>query len=290
MRTKLTGATQRLSRRPAAWLGRSFPAFFDRRVRNPIFVIGMAKSGKSLVCSLLRLHPDLAYWREANEIWDPSGYPWVRSARKTPPLWADPAAYTLRWWRDAQPRRHEIRATFGAFQWFCRRPYFLNDTPLNTFRIPYLLDMFPDARFVHVIRDGREVVCWRITKLTEKIRSDPAPYQKFGLTAAPDEVLIRLARYWRETMEEVDRQSETLRLRQTGRLLELKYEELCANTSLTLVRTFEFAGLDPSCVVPAVHEHTLKILEPRWRGMLDPRLVKQVRAAMEPMLTQKGYA
>jgi hypothetical protein len=296
VQSKLILISQKLSGYLAPRLGHGFPRFFAGRVRNPIFVIGCGRSGKSLLARLLRLHLDLAYWQEANEVWDPSGYPWITSARETPPLWADPVAYTARWWRDAQPRREEIQATFGAFQSLCRRPYLLNDTALNVFRIPHLLDMFPDARFVHIVRDGREVVCWRFPKQYEKIRSDPAPYREAGLPAAlvgqtaPEELLVRLAAFWRETMEEVARQDEALRLSQTGRLLELKYEELCADTSAVLARAFQFAGLDPSRWPPGGQEHLLKVLKPRWSEMLDPVQAEQVTAAMEPMLTQKGYA
>ncbi len=296
IRSDLILVSQKLNRRLAPWLSRGFAGFFAVRVRNPIFVIGSGQSGKSLLARLLRLHRDLAYWQEANEVWDPGGYPWITSARETPPLWVDPAAYTARWWRDAQPRRQEIQAAFGAFQWLCRKPCFLNDTPLNVFRIPYLLDMFPDARFVHMVRDGREVVSWRFPKQYEKIRSDPAPYREAGLPAslvgqtAPEELLLRLAAFWRETMEEVARQDETFQLSQTGRLLELTYEELCADTLAVLARTCRFAGLDPSRFAPGIQEHGLKILEPRWREVLDPAQIRQVTAVMEPMLTQKGYA
>jgi hypothetical protein len=279
-----------ISKKLSPRLARGFPGVFTRHVRNPIFVIGCGQSGKSLLCRLLKLHPDLAYWQEANEVWDPSGYPWITSARETPPLWADPEAYTVRWWRDAQPRREEIQASFGAFQWLCRRSYLLNDTPLNVFRIPYLLSMFPDARFVHVVRDGREVVCCRVTKQYEKIRSNPAPYQEVGLATTFEELLVRLAAFWRETMEEVAQQDETLRLSQTGRLLELTYEELCADASAVLARTCRFAELEPSHSVHGVKEHGLEILEPRWREKLDPAQVKEITAEMEPMLTRKGYA
>ena len=73
------------------------------------------------------------------------------------------------------------------------------------------------------------------------------------------------------------------------RLLELTYEELCADPSAVLMRACRFAGLDASRFAPVIQEHGLKILEPRWREMLDPAQVKQVTAMMEPMLARKGY-
>ena len=278
-----------ISKKLSPRLASGFPDFFASCVRNPIFVIGCGRSGKSLLSRLLRLHPDVAYWQEATKIWDPSGYPWLTSARETPPLWADPVAYTARWWRDAQPRREQIQATFGAYQWLQRRPYFLNDTPLNTFRIPYLLAMFPDARFIHMLRDGREVACQRTTKLYEKIRSNPAPYQEFGINPSVEELLVRLATFWKEIMEEIARQDETLQINRKGKLLELKYEELCADTVGVLARTCQFAGLDSSRFIPIIQDHKLKVLEPKWEAMLNPAQVIRMTAAMEPMLAQKGY-
>jgi hypothetical protein len=293
--SKLKLCSEKLSRCLAPRLARAFPDFFAARIRNPIYVVGVAKSGKSLLCSLLALHPDVAYWQEANEVWDPDGYPWSTSAREAPPLWVDPVAHTERWWCDTQPRRKEIQATFGAFQWLCRRPKLLNDTALNAHRIPYLFDHFPDARFVHVVRDGREVVNWRFSKLRKKIQSNPVTYEEVGFTSAhvreegSEKLLLRLAAFWRETMEEVARQDDAFRLSETGRLLELTYEELCADTSAVLARTCRFAGLDPSRFRPIIQERVQQVGEPRRLEILDPALIKQAAAVMEPMLTRKGY-
>lgn len=270
-------------------LARRFPGYFSKHIQNPIFVIGSAKSGKSLFARLLRLHPDIAYWQEANEIWDPYGYPWDTSGRETLPHWADPVAYTERWWRDVQPLCEQISATFGAYQWLLHKPYLLNDTPLNTFRIPFLLEMFPNARFIHVVRDGREFVCWRVKKQYEKINSNPAYFHEVGLALSYEELLVRLAILWREIMEEVIRQDETLQLSLKGKLMELKYEKLCADTVDVMTRTCQFVGLNPSRFILTIQENKLKVLEPRWKKMLDPKQVSHVTAAMAPMLAQKGY-
>lgn len=278
-----------LSKKFSPWLASGFPGYFASCVRNPIFVIGCGRSGKSLLSRLLRLHPEVAYWQEATEIWDPDGYPWFTSARETPPLWADPVSYTARWWRDAKPRQKQILATFGAYQWLLHKAFFLNDSPLNTFRIPHLLDMFPDARFIHMVRDGREVTYQRMTKLYEKIGSNPVPYQDFGINPSVDELLLRLATFWKEIMEEITHQDDTYQLTSKGKLLELEYEEMCADTVGVLARTCRFIGLETTLFIPVIQENSLKILEPKWKTMLDSTQTRKVTAAMEPTLAQKGY-
>lgn len=285
MRLKRTGTSQKLS----PLVARCFPGFFARYLRNPIFVIGYGKSGKTLLTGLLRLHIDAAHWQEANDIWDPQGFPWRTSARETLPVWIDPVAFTARWWRDAQNRQKEIQAIFGAYQWLWRRPYFLNDTPLSTFRIPYLLTMFPEARFIHVVRDGREAACWYARKQHEKMRAYPAAYEASGLACSLEELLVTLAGFWKTNLEEVARQDEALRLSRRGVLLELTYEELCANTSAVLERACRFTDLDPSRFAPAISEHKLENRNHIWKEVLDPALLTQMVTAMEPMLAQKGY-
>ena len=39
------------------------------------------------------------------------------------------------------------------------RPRWAEKTPLNVRHIPWILERFPEARFIHVVRDGRDVVC-----------------------------------------------------------------------------------------------------------------------------------
>ena len=270
-------------------MARFFPDFWAGCPRNPIFVIGYSRSGKSLLTGLLGLHRDVAYWQEANHVWDPRGYPWWSSGRETPPLWVDPVAYTLRWWRDTQPRQREIQAVFGAYQWIWRKPYFLNDNPFNTFRIAYLLAMFPQARFIHMVRDGREVAYWRACKQFEKVQVDPTLYESAGLPHTFEGLLMRLAALWRTTMQEVTRQDEALHLSRDGLILEVKYEEMCADTPAELERVCRFAGLDPSRFDPAIHGRKLQVLDCRWEEELDPALARQAITEMEPLLSQKGY-
>ena len=38
------------------------------------------------------------------------------------------------------------------------RPYVAERTPLHVFHLPLIAEVYPDARFVHIIRDGRDAV------------------------------------------------------------------------------------------------------------------------------------
>src|SRR4051794_16959899 len=94
------------------------PDWWSLRLHNPVFVIGCARSGTTVLSQWLDSHADVANLSEANDIWDPSGYPYARSrnGRESPPSWINPETYTERWWKDNQNRQTEIRAIFAVYQ------------------------------------------------------------------------------------------------------------------------------------------------------------------------------
>jgi hypothetical protein len=59
-------------------LANLMPDFWISQLHNPIFIIGTARSGTTLLVRLLGSHPDIANWSEANVIWDPTGYPYCQ--------------------------------------------------------------------------------------------------------------------------------------------------------------------------------------------------------------------
>ncbi len=105
-------------------LAKWFPNWFSQKVKNPLFIIGCARSGTSLLTRLLSQHKSIANWSEANDIWDPYGYPWRYSNLATLPIEFTPIEFTDRWWRAAEPRGQEVQAVFGAFQWLLKKKSF----------------------------------------------------------------------------------------------------------------------------------------------------------------------
>lgn len=282
--------THNLTVRLSPLLAKTNPDFFAGQLRNPIFVIGSARSGTTLLAGLLGQHPQVAHWSEANQIWDPTWYPWRPENRGRWPMEYDPEAFTRRWWGEAQPRQQQIRATFGAYQWLKRKPYFLNKSPFHTFRLPHLRQMFPQARFIHLIRDGRAVVYSYARRLQtkDKLREWPEP-QQTEFENSFDELALWLSAFWKAGLAEVARQDEQLGLSRAGLLSEMTYEQLCADTASTLTRLWRHTGLDAADLRPVTSQTTLKDQNYKWQQALDPKLVDQMTAAMEPLLTQHRY-
>lgn len=270
-------------------LSRVAPKFWSGQIRQPIFILGCARSGTTLLATLLSYHRDVADWSEANEVWDPDGHPWRLSARETPPVWIDPVSFIERWWRDAEPRQEEIRSVFGAHQFLQGKSRFSNKTPYNTLRIPQVLSIFPDARLINIVRDGRAVVYSYLQREVKKIRKAPAVYDQANIPSAPDEIAVQLAAFWKFNVEEVRRQDDLLHLTSRGQLLDLKYEDLCSDTANGLKLICEFATLDPDRFDTRVSAIATPDQNYKWKSVLEDTLVSKLVSTMEPALSASGY-
>ena len=118
-------------------------AFSDSTI--PIVVLlGAARSGTTLLAEhLLADHPDVAYWGEPNHIWRLGTL-----YRKT----------DVRSGADATPERIDrIRRHFREYLDQSDGQILLEKSPANCLRIPFIRRVFPEAVFIHLIRDGRDV-------------------------------------------------------------------------------------------------------------------------------------
>jgi hypothetical protein len=266
------------------------PSQMEPRVANPVFFIGSGRSGTSTLARLLGSHPDVAVFpHEANELWHPGLYPWFRSQRETLPLWRDPYAFTaasLRRRTAADDQR--LKALLGSYQRLFRRHYVVNKSVMITFMIPYVLELFPDARFIHLVRDGRAVALSFAKMERRKIDRHPAPYRKSGLDCSLKTLIDDFARHWRQHIAEVETQRRVLNLDSGRRIHELRYEDLCANPRSELTSLARFLKVEPEGFdtrrYAAIENRNYK-----FRDELDDATVQRISGLMQPELLQKGY-
>jgi hypothetical protein len=268
-------------------LGRLFPGWADGQLRNPVLLIGVARSGTTVLADLLGTHPQVANWSELNHLWDPRGYPWEASDHSRPPDWADPHAFVRAWWSDTPPEyRRAIRRALGVYQAFARRPVLLNKSPMHTFRVTQMLEMIPEARFVYLVRDGRAVVNSYAGKIAPKIQTLPEAYRNKGLDLSFDELVLALARHWAEAQRQYNQYKGCLRADQ---LLAVRYEDLCAQPRQVLGSMMQFMGVAPE----KFDWSRTKVLADRndqWRNALPEALRREAQAIMADGLSQWGYA
>lgn len=113
--------------------------------RPTILIIGAARSGTHLLASILESHIDCAYANEVNSIW--------RIARGTPRHDAIPPDLAT----DAACK--SIRARLDRIRDDKGRTVLMEKTASNCLRLPFVYRVYPDAWYIHIVRDGRDVAC-----------------------------------------------------------------------------------------------------------------------------------
>jgi Sulfotransferase family len=237
------------------------------------FVVGCSRSGTTLLRAMLDAHPELAVPPESHFAIQPR----IRLRRDR---W-----FGL-WGIDAPDLRgldvaDAVRAVFAAYAAAQRKPRYADKTPHYVSHLPLLAQRFPEARFVHLIRDGRDVAL----SLLE------VPWGPNTLEAA--------AVHWRRRV---------LEGRAAGlppeRYREVRYEALVAHAEAELRALAPWLGLayDPAVLAyagrsitvpyPEHHRHLGQPPTPGlrdWRRDMAPADVARFAAVAGDALAALGY-
>lgn len=155
----------------------------------------------------------------------------------------------------------------------------------HTARIPVLLEMFPDARFVHIHRDPYEVFA---STLHMRSHTD---WENFFHLPGRDVLELRREQTLRLGRRLFDRVLEDRALIPKDRLIELAYADLCGHELATVERvydTFQFPGFDAARPVLASYVAGIEGYR-RNRLSLDARSRDEVYDHWRPMFEAYGY-
>jgi hypothetical protein len=211
-----------------------------RAAEHPaVFVVGVARSGTTLLRLQLDSHPELAIPPE-------TGFGALLTSFGERPIGPDgllDALAGLPTWPDLGIDRAQLGAAFAELdEWNAGaglRAYYRayaamhgkarwgDKTPGNIAHMPALANAFPEARFIHIIRDGRDVAA--------SLR---------GLPFAPgDGSVAAVAAHWRDSVDRAQRAGATL-----PHYREVRYETLVTDPEATLRGLCDFAELafDPA--------------------------------------------
>jgi Sulfotransferase family len=245
----------------------------------PLFLVGAPRSGTTLLYKALCLHPEVAWI--SNWARRAPGVPALALFNRVPPrlpqarrtAWfgpgaADAYAYNRRrpvWERlfpapvEGEPiYRHcgvgedgqgppdprvaaRLRRCLADLQRFAGGSLLISKRIANNRRIPLLAAAFPEARFVHLIRDGRAVafslsrVDWWQDEVVWWYGDTPRRWTDEG--GNPWELC---ARHWLRELAAID---EGLQAVPAGQRLEIRYEDLVEAPVAGVRRVAAFAGL-----------------------------------------------
>jgi hypothetical protein len=230
-----------------------------RLIPSAAFLIGCARSGTSILGEALAAHPRVQYRFELSPLWQrifpDADDDRLEAERATPELARE--CY--------EALASEARLGPGQI--------LLEKNPKHVLRVRFLARLFPWARFVHLLRDGRD------TAASLMFRNRGAswghlrvPGWRDLLAHYPNENHIRCAHQWRLAVEAAREGARSL---PPGAWREVRYEELLREPRVVVESVLSFLGLD---LVPAVAAFLPKI-QNATRGSYHAR--KQVRHYVE---------
>ncbi len=279
-------------------------------LNRPVFLVGTHRSGTTWMGSLLGQVPEFAYWIEPRQVWSYGNY-----GKPDDVLTRDDASSKI--------KKH-IESRFQKFAQRSGKDRFCEKTPSNCLRIPFMHEVFPDGKFILIIRDGRAVfrsteeikqksadwnrVWSRITESSWK--EFPAYFDK--VSALANKFTGKKAKYWGvkppgwkqwlddHSSEQVTalQWSETIsiavdtfqELPATSRL-QIRYEDLLTDTENQMQAIAEFIGIkDPEQFIQTATASVRPESKNKWRNELSPELLEEIRPIMEPTLNRLDYA
>lgn len=273
---------------------------------NPVFVIGAPRSGTTLLRYVLCAHPHIYIPPESNFITSFLALPPQRPLRRAQAirLMQDVLAYKVffRDWQAAMPdpaafvdRLPDMRpATLlrvlyqayarqhGARRWGDKSPIYAD-------HVAEIATLFPQAQFVHIIRDGRDVAL----SMLKAYRGARFFYVD----------LCYAALSWRRRVRRARTAGNALG---PARYFELQYRELTAVPQATVPQLCAFLGepFAPEMLTPhqvaarqyhstGIHAATQRPLSTRsvdrWRTQMSPSEQRLFQALAGDLLAELGY-
>lgn len=223
---------------------------------NPIFVIGSPRSGTTVLAWSLASHSQLWTSGESYILWELFGNDRGRKSIdmifKTAEVLADGS-----WLNSQNVGRDELLRCLGLglnalFTSRSQGKRWIDHTPKQTLMVDILTRLFPDALFLHILRDGRHVVNSMIHFLDAVEDNVKANFENAGWEI-PWIDFTEACRTWRDYVEV----SMAFCGNQPDRCLTITHERLVADTASCFTEIFDFVG------VPHEDE-PIRFVQTRW--------------------------
>lgn len=107
------------------------------------FIIGSPRSGTTILENILNCHPEIAEWYEPYYVWE---------------KYFQPRESDI--WQEEYLNEKVKRAIYKEFSIFSKKSkkrIVLDKSPGHSFNVRIIHNIFPDAKWIHILRDGRDV-------------------------------------------------------------------------------------------------------------------------------------
>ena len=245
-------------------------------ISKPIFIIGSARSGTTLLYNILSKHKDLAYVNR--NIINARVYIGFTSKKSGMLLRLDKGRnirialarllnmiYKDRYHQEPHEANYLFARYMGTYRYVTEHDYkpymdmlkediyyiqkvfnkdrFINKNPHHAFRVRLLNKIFPDAKFIHIIRDGR-AVAYSLYRFEQTTPNAVADNLRNILDSMYDPSRSKLYNYGLAWQVIVSRAREIKYLEKEGRYYEIRYEDLIADPIYFIKDIIDFCELE----------------------------------------------
>ncbi|MBL1260809.1 MAG: sulfotransferase [Thiotrichaceae bacterium] len=272
-------------------------------LRQPIFITGLGRSGTTILGILLSLHRKVGYLNEPKAIWH-----LINPSQDLNANYSSGGGVYRLTADDVRPEeRLKAHRMFARYLALTGSKRVVDKYPELIFRVAYVREIFPDAKFIFITRSGADavpsVVKWserlgvkseehsddwwgrndiKWNYLREQLILTNLVYESIWPLVTPDlDHTNRAALEWMLTMREGLEQAQ----RYPDTVIRLSYEALLADPEGELIRLQQQCGLEPdSAVVDYAKKRLYDNPAKEWPA-LHPKIDVLFRATM----TELGY-
>ena len=274
-----------------------------KKVKEPIYILGTGRSGSTFLGNVLSLHPDVCYLNEPKALWH-SAYPFEDVIGN---YTEQPASFRLDINEATEDVINNARKLYAYALAFTGNNRILDKHGELIFRADFIKSIFPDAKFIFLIRDGRDTVAsvarwselngsevmadkndwWGVNNrkwdlmLDELVSNDKNLGQHIKSLKKIGSQADMAAVEWVMTMKEgcklLNDYPESSKI--------VRYEDVLSDTNKTLEEIFDFVNLEYSSRVRKYAVETLRTPHKRDEFELSP-IVNDV---FQKTLSDMGY-
>lgn len=218
---------------------------------TPVFIVGVPGSGTTLLRVMLDSHPYIASGPEA---------PWLcgvygkRRSVSLKKLYNDlifkkrGPVYNFEGIEEQDVAKAVRSVMDTIMEKYCRskgKTRWVEKTPNNITQIPFIHSIYPDAIYIHIMRDGRDVACSTVNRFGKRIKYDHDKKIRLKNTR------LNALKRWRDWNSDFYRWKLEFKLR----VHHLKYEELVMSPKETISEVLDFLEEPWSDQVVQYSEH-----------------------------------
>jgi Sulfotransferase family len=299
-------------------------------ITKPIFIVGCHRSGTTILYDTLAQHPDVAYFTNASSYLpkSPICANWIASAmlgetkierfvkdgikvscnspNEGTRLWehhtVEGDSYCLDETYHNLEMEYYLKSTIQKHLRYFKVARFINKNPDNSVRIRYLYKLFPDAYFIHIIRDAR-AVCHSLLKFRQAAADFFGPEHRFASNGVKSKAWLEIKQLWdsdpttaigllwRDIIETLEFDRQFIPPEQ---YLEIRYEDFVSEPILHLKNLIQFCQLSWDERIEKIFLDSSKNISmgnrnAAWKEFIDPKDLEKLKNIVELKMGQYGY-